>query len=150
MRGKRWAALTVGILWLWGLCAAGAAQAQETVYLRVIGRDDTERGQAEKRRVRDAVLSVCPADWTDPEALLQAADRAANAIADCETQVRIWQPEGGVPARTLFITIGAGRGHNWWGILYGDAAKIISEETDGEEITVVWPLWDWLRRLLGI
>lgn len=150
MRRKRQWAFAAGIVWLGMLCVLAAAQAQETICLRVIGRDDTAAGQAEKIRVRDAVLAVCPPSWTDPEQLRAAADRAARAVADCRTEVRIWQPEGGAPVRTLYVTVGAGRGRNWWGILYGNALSMAAEEESGEEALLVWSFWDWLRGFLGL
>ncbi len=44
---------------------------------------------------------------------------------------------------------------HWWGVLYGDAlllARAEEEEIPPEEeteVVFVWPLWEWLLRVLG-
>ena len=54
---------------------------------------------------------------------------------------------------TVYITLGEGKGHNWWGVLYEDALLWAradeGEEKDGE-VVFLWPIWEWLCRLLGI
>lgn len=148
MRGKRWMLAGVAALLLCG--AAMPARGEGTVYIRVVGRDDTAAGQAEKLRVRDAVLPLCP---ESPEALLGALPLIAReAGAACRVELRPWRPDPAMDwAPTLYITVGEGRGHNWWGVLYGDSlAMARAEEGDaGGPVEFVWPVWAWLRALLG-
>lgn len=152
MRGIRWLAGAATVLLL--LCAARPGRAEETWYLRVIARDDTAAGQAEKQRVRDAVLSALPKRAADIPALLPRITREANRIAPCRVELRSWTPdEKHRPAPTVYVTVGGGQGHNLWGILYEDA--LLLAEMDGEEGTAdqpvfVWPLWETLLRWLGL
>ena len=148
---------------------AGAARAEEGVYLRVIARDDSPEAQAEKLAVRSKVLAALPQEPLGAWALLPVAEDAAQSVADSAVRVALWSPGPGLPAApAIVVTIGPGRGHNWWGVLFRDArywARADAEdandgpkadgaagETDedcGEKLVFVWPLWDWLCRLFS-
>ena len=156
--------------------AAGAADVPAADYIRlhVVAEDDGEAAQTLKLKVRDAVLDAarpllagCPdadAAWErvcdNGLALrLAAQDRARDegfaGPVNAETGVFEFPDRdyGGVrvPAgeyRALRVVIGAGKGHNWWCVLYptlclqGDAAP-------GEPVAFHSVIWDWLRRLFG-
>ena len=161
----RWLALALAAALALG-CPGGPAAAEqtETVYLRVIARDDSEAAQAEKLRLRDAVAAVCPARCDHPETLLPLIQSVAAAYAPCEVEIRVWTPGGGVPpAPTLYITLGPGTGRNWWGVLYQNAvlwAQAEPAETQPEAedtaaspgggVTFIWPLLSWLLGLVGL
>ena len=122
---RRWLAGALAAALICCGCPGRAAAGEEAcpaVYLRVVARNDSPEAQAEKRRVRDAVLAACPARCDDPGALLPAVRRAAASIAPCRTDIRPWTPGGGVPsAATVYIVLGEGNGRNWWGVLYKNA-----------------------------
>ena len=120
-------------------------------YIRVVARNDGAAARTEKLRVRDAALACCPASPEQLPPALPAIRSAVERIApDAAVTLRSWAPPGRPARPTLYIALGAARGHNWWGLLYEDAARMAAEgETDGGEITFVWPWWEWLRGLLG-
>lgn len=136
------------------MAVTGRALSEGLVYIRVVGRDDTAAGQAEKMRVRSCVLPLCPADPADLISALPRIAKAARAIAPCRVSLRPWRPGSDLPAAmTLYITIGPGQGHNWWGVLYAgalDMARAGDSQQDSAEVRFVWPLWDWLKGLLGL
>ncbi len=136
--------------WLAGLLAAALiccgvpnraageeAPVCQAIYLRVVARDDSPEAQAEKLRLRDAVRAACPARCADPQALLPLIQSIAAPFAPCRVDLRPWTPGGGVPpAPTVYILLGEGAGHNWWGILYPNAllwARLEEEPTDRDE-----------------
>lgn len=139
------------------LAWAGAGLGEEIWYLRVIGRDDTASGQEEKIRVRNAALSACPENLADMGETLTAIQRAAERLAPCRVEIRLWRPDEKTPAApTVYITVGEGRGHNWWGLLYKNAlllSRMDTEETDAETDGAVifeWPILEAVLRWLGI
>ncbi len=120
-------------------------------YVRVMARGDGPAAQAEKIRVREAVLSACP---RDPAALFDALPRilaAARRIApDADVTVRPWAPEGKAQRPTLYVALGEGKGRNWWGVLYEDALFLAAEDaTEDGEVVFVWPAVDWVLAVLG-
>lgn len=117
--------------------------------MRVIARGNSRLAQAEKLAVRDCALARAPgASGMTAEAFARMA-WAARKRADCRVTLRCYSPDGAIaPAPTVYITIGRGGGHNWWGALYPQAAALTAEETGEREAEVVWPLWDWLRGVL--
>lgn len=146
--------------WLMGVCAVllGSmfpASGEETWYLRVIARSDDRAAQEEKLRVRQAVWAVCPDSAADLPQALPVIRQAAQAVARCRVEIRSWSPSPFLPsAPTLYVTVGEGRGHNWWGVLYRDSLRLVHlEEVAGETetagVTFVWPLWEWILRLFG-
>lgn len=135
-------------------CLTPSVRGEGTWYLRIIGRDDTPAAQEEKMRVRQAVWAQCPQDAGNIKNALPAIQRAAEAVSPCRVEIRSWSPDGENPAApTVYITLGEGKGHNWWGVLYEDALLWAradeGEEKDGE-VVFLWPIWAWLCRLLGI
>ena len=151
MRGLRFFAAMV-------LCAAllGAAEAkaEEGWYYRVIARNDSAEAQEEKLRVRDAVLEACPACAAELPFSLYKIRNAAESVAPCRVEIVAWSPdESEPPALTLFITIGEGRGHNCWGVLYADARLMAKAEDipgEPERVEFVWPIWSWILSLFGL
>ena len=78
---------------------------------------------------------------------------AAESIAPCRIEIKCWSPEKKLPALTLYITIGEGRGHNCWGVLYADSLRMAQAEEIPEEpdkVEFVWPLWQWILSLFGL
>lgn len=138
--------LSVGLALL--LCLSSA---EAEIYMRVVARDDSPAAQAEKYAVRAAALAACP---DRPAGLLSALPRIARsakaAAPDSRVSLRLWRPDAKTPAAlTVYITVGEAGGHNWWGVLYGDALKLAGEE-EGEDICFRWPFLTWIRQLLGL
>lgn len=177
--------------------AAGREAAGEVVRLHIVAASDETEDQARKLQVRDALaqllspdLSVCR-DKAEAEAWIAAR---LPEIEDCVREVL--KREGAPPAVTvrlatrhfplrrygrltlpagsytaLTITLGSGRGHNWWCVMYpplcysGDRPEKeeeairfleqrLSEETmdcllsDGQT-TFRSPLFEALQRLIS-
>lgn len=143
--------LITGILFL----SAPAARAEsDTYYIRVVAHDDTVNCQQQKVLARDMLLSQWQAGLLDP-AQLEAALRAAGFPAS--VSLRNWTPGAPYAAQpTLYVTLGAGKGHNWWGILCTDALEWDFLQCDAKSdapsgvassnIRLVFPL---LERLLS-
>lgn len=140
-----------------------ALRSGELLRMHVIAQDDTMTMQALKLPVRDAVRSAYAA-LADPtrsmlanaQALLpqltEAAQSAALAVGytepvavmlgtvtfDARTLDGVLVPAGDYPA--LIIRMGAGLGHNWWGLLDPNQSLLAAcaEVTGEDEIT-----WDW-------
>lgn len=108
---------------------------REVVRIRVIAASDSDRDQSLKLKVRDAVLSDL--ERVPREALedrlpeLQAVagkvleENGASAPVQVtlgrESYQRTSENAADLPSgtyETLCLTIGAGEGHNWWGVLY--------------------------------
>lgn len=149
------------------LACPARAESRDYVRLHVVAAGDSAPAQALKLRVRDAVLSRARAlleDVGDADAAwkvvndnldaLEAAARTVAPDARCELGVFPF-PErvyGGtrVPAgdyRALRVVIGAGRGHNWWCVLYPTLCYPEAwVEGDG---ALYSSAWRWLRSLFG-
>ena len=55
-------------------------------------------------------------------------------IAPCRVEIKDWSPDTKKPlASTVYITIGEGRGHNCWGVLYADSLRMAKAEDIPEE-----------------
>lgn len=124
----------------------------QKIYMRVVARDDSAAGQTEKYAVRDAALAACPENGAGLLSTLPGIERAARTVApDSWVRLCFWRPDKKTPAApTVYITVGSGGGHNWWGILYEDALAL-AEEEDGEgPLSFDWPFLAWLKRLLGL
>lgn len=139
---------------LCGACATAEESAKDRWYFRVVGRDDTAAGQAEKLRVRDMLLALCPRRAAELTDHLKQIRRAVNRIAPCEVEIRSWSPdEKTPPAPTVYVTAGDGQGHNCWGILYEDSlllARMDGEDGPVDQPVFVWPLWQRIMRWLGL
>ena len=136
------------------LLGTAKASGEETWYFRVIGRDDTAAGQEEKLRVRDAVLGACPQEAGELPRSLDKIRAAAEVIAPCAVSFRLWSPDKKTPRQpTLYVTVGEGRGHNCWGVLYQDSllmAQVSDMPEEDQSVRFVWPVWEWFLRLLGL
>ena len=157
---KRWVALL-------GLTAAAAAViftvqtaalqktlADKTLRLHVVANSDTDADQAQKLRVRDAVLGAVVA-LTDGCSSRAEAERAlgaglgrvqaaAQSVLDaegCDLPVRVSLEDQrfgtrtydtfSLPAgtyRALCVRIGAAQGHNWWCVVFPTLCTAASGE----------------------
>ncbi len=123
-------------------------------YYRVIGRDDSLEAQAEKYRVRNALIQACPQQENDLLSAVSEIKKAAESAAPCRVEIKDWSPDAETPlASTVYITIGEGRGRNCWGVLYADSLRMAQAEDipeEPEKVEFVWPIWTWLLSLLGL
>ena len=126
---------------LTGVWAQGrqATLAGKLVRLHVVAASDTPQDQAEKLRVRDAVLSCLEPKLKTAASAKEAAEiirlsqpacrRAAQAVTDQAVSVTMAREH--FPTRhyetfslpageylALRVTLGEGRGHNWWCVLF--------------------------------
>lgn len=127
---------------------SASAMGEEEWYIRVVSRDASEAAQAEKMAVRDAVLMMLPDETEKLEKMLPDIEKALGP-ADCRADIRLWAPDGGEERPTLYITIGGGQGPNWWGILYGPEKMMEADGDETDEIRIIWPVIDWILRMLG-
>lgn len=157
---KRWVALL-------GLTAAAAAVifavqtaalqktlADKTLRLHVVANSDTDADQAQKLRVRDAVLGAVGAltdgcsNRAEAERALGAGlgrvQAAAQSVLDaegCDLPVRVSLEDQrfgtrtydtfSLPAgtyRALCVRIGAAQGHNWWCVVFPTLCTAASGE----------------------
>lgn len=124
-----------------GLWAQGrqAALSEKLVRLHVVAASDTPEDQAEKLRVRDAVLSFLEPKLKTAASAKEAAEiircsqerckRAAEAVTDQPVTVTMtrehfptrYYATFSLPAGEYLafrVTLGAGDGHNWWCVLF--------------------------------
>lgn len=124
-----------------GVWAQGrqTALSEKLVRLHVVAASDTPSDQAEKLRVRDAVLSCLEPKLKTAASAKEAAEiirlskeacrRAAETVTD--QRVTITMTREHFPTRSyetfslpageylaLRVTLGAGEGHNWWCVLF--------------------------------
>ena len=115
--------------------------ARGEMYIRIIARDDSLTAQMEKMHFRNEILPLLPENSRDLPLVLADIQRDYQ----CEAEIRPWAPTG-MPLRpTVYITLGEGKGHNWWGILFPNSlhlAKIGENET--EEIVFRYPIFTFL------
>ncbi len=139
-------------LWLMTafLICAPLRASSEGVYLRVVGSDDTFTAQAQKLAVRDAVLDVFKDAPAFTPALYQDMKNAATSAAACDVRLKLWRPSHDYPlAPTVYITLGEGRGRNWWGVLYEDSLFFFSEDDGSEDVTFRWTIWEMIKAFFG-
>lgn len=112
--------------------------AGKLIRLHVVANSDSESDQSMKLQVRDAILAVTQplfSDADDPEqALLRALPEIQRAAEKClggaypvrvsfgweEFPTRVYDSFS-LPAgvyRSLRVTIGSGKGHNWWCVVF--------------------------------
>lgn len=146
--------LAVCVVYLGALLGDKEKLKNELVRLHVVAASDSAEDQALKLRVRDAVLESlrdAMADVTDAaqakayiEAHLPQIEQAANealAAAGCADTASVsLQPEAftrrvydtfSLPAGlydALRITIGEGKGHNWWCVVFPSLCIPTTEE----------------------
>lgn len=114
----------------------------EVVRLRVIANSDTNEDQAVKLAVRDAVLSAVSSQ-TLPIKCIRSIARSIEPSA----RVRFGRHSfAGYTSKTLLITLGAGAGHNWWGILYPAACHLPVDSAPHFEswFLMLFRRWGWL------
>lgn len=138
----------IWIVFLMILCQSACCE--EAMYIRIVSRGDTQEAQMEKIEVRNAVMPLIPEHSSELEKRLPLIYAAANGIAPCEIDIRLWNPEKKVPLQTLYITVGEGSGPNWWGILYPQGAMIFTENKENEKIIFDWPIVARFLKWLGI
>ena len=147
-------------------CPARAATA-DYVRLHVVADSNTAEAQAVKLRVRDAVLECARAllkdakdadtAWRMVNENLKSLEEAARRMAqDVTCQAGVFPfPDRHydgtlVPAgdyRALRVVIGAGKGRNWWCVLY--PSLCYPEDWKTEDVALYSSLWRWLRSLFG-
>lgn len=155
------------------------ALARSVVRLHVIAASDAPEEQAQKLLVRDAVLAYLAPLLEGADSKAEAEERlfgalegvacAAAAAADGrQVTVTLGPAQYGsrtgescaLPAgryESLRVILGAGEGHNWWGLLFpqltlpaveGEAARealAVDGDTAGPELRFFWlELWDAL------
>lgn len=127
------------------------------VRLHVIAAGDTKEEQAEKLRVRDAVLSVTR-NFRQKEDIwrnLAAIEAAARAIRpDCRAEYGVFAfparayenavlPAGDYEA--VRVVLGEGRGQNWFCVLYPSGCGVTGETVVFESwILNLFRKWGWL------
>ncbi len=148
----------VGVALLTGVWLTGQqkALAEQMVRLHVVARSDSEEDQAEKLRVRDAVLEAVE-PWlegtdTREEAMAVLAQRlpelatigaeivGAGVEVTASIQEEVWFPtkeyaDFALPAgkyTALRITLGEGAGRNWWCVVFpplclGSVSETVAE-----------------------
>ena len=112
------------------------AVGEERLYMRVVANSDSVHDQREKILVRNAAMQPYPdrLEWLE------------ELFPHCRVEMKYWQPEKETaPAQTVYITIGQGRGQNWWGVLFPESVYFASQ---GEgELQLRFPFIQWLRSL---
>lgn len=166
--------------------ARQSALADKVVRLHVIAVSDGEEDQSVKLRVRDAVLAYLEPRLQDASGAAEAAAVIAAASGDLQ---RLAEQVSGGPARvelgredyptreydtfslpageytSLRITLGEGRGRNWWCVVYPPlctASVEAAQETaalsaddvrlitgDGEGYVLRFRLLEWWGELTG-
>ena len=149
------------------LACPARADCPDYIRLHVVAADDTIEAQALKLKVRDVVLArarVLLRNAEDAEAAwrivtenvgeLEAVARRVAGDVTCEAGVFRFPdrrygdtlvPEGDY--RALRVVVGAGRGHNWWCVLYPSLCYPEDWVTgDGAYYSSVWR---WFQSLLG-
>lgn len=115
--------------------------ARGEMYIRIIARDDSLSAQQEKILIRNEILPLLPENARDLPQALQEIERNFG----CRAKIRPWAPLGRPLRQTVYITLGEGKGYNWWGILFPDSlrlAKMGGHETG--EITFRYPIFTFL------
>ena len=115
--------------------------ARGEMYIRIIARDDSWTAQMEKVQFRDEILPLLP---ENPRELPRAIREIQRNYA-CQIEIRPWAPEGKALYPTVYITLGEGRGHNWWGVLFPDSLRLAKMgENETGEITFRYPIFTFL------
>ncbi len=154
----------------------GGARAEtpmDLVRLQVVATDDSPEAQALKLELRDVCLrgaELCLADAPDADAAYMALQNHLEDFQSaCEKRARElgWDveicAEAGVfdfpdriygkllvPAgeyRALRVTIGEGKGRNWWCVLYPSLCTLNEVDADGD--TNVGGVLAWLKAKIG-
>lgn len=108
--------------------------------LRVVANSDTPQDQAVKLRVRDAVLPIA---LQTPDNLC-AIETAARKIDPSACARRGFLRFDGFKSDAVQVTLGAGAGHNWWGLLYPSAVGLEEDVSFESWIINLLKGWGWL------
>jgi len=114
----------------------------EVIRMRVVANSDAKEDQAMKLAVRDAVLSALAIQTLQIKAI-----RSVARSIDPSARVRFnRQTFEGCTTKTLLITLGAGVGRNWWGVLYPAACNLPDDSVWHFESFFVslFRRWGWL------
>lgn len=136
-------ALAVGCFYLGGIVADRQVLSDQWVRIHVVGASDEPADQAVKLQVRNRLLEKLETElldaepdqaWDTLEAELPQLEELAQRtlvesgsmdIARVSLEQETFPRRSGdgfrLPAgvyRTLRVTIGEGKGHNWWGVLF--------------------------------
>ena len=157
---KRWVALlgltatAAAVIFTVQTAALQKTLADKTLRLHVVANSDTDADQAQKLRVRDAVLGAVGAltdgcsSRAEAERALRAdlgrVQAAAQSVLDaegCDLPVRVSLEDQrfgtrtydtfSLPAgtyRALCVRIGAAQGHNWWCVVFPTLCTAASGE----------------------
>lgn len=140
------AALSIGLLLAVFYCSLQASAQQrlsdKLLRLHVVANSDSERDQALKLKVRDAVLE-CGVGLEPTVEELRRVKEAADAVLKenrCSLPVKVTceqmyfetktYPEFALPAgyyRALCVVIGEGQGQNWWCVVYPALCNDLAE-----------------------
>ena len=145
----------------------------DLIRLHVVAADDTEEMQALKLELRDVCLKcaeACVGDAADAdEAYLRLNAHLSDFASACTERARELGFAGRVSAETgsfdfpdrmygmlrvpagkyraLRVTIGEGKGHNWWCVLYPSLCKL--NEADSGGMPDARAVLRWIRERLG-
>lgn len=157
---KRWVALlgltatAAAVIFTVQTAALQKTLADKTLRLHVVANSDNDADQAQKLRVRDAVLGAvgaltdgCSSRAEAEQALgaglgrVQAAAQDVLAAEGCDLPVRVSLEEQRFGTRTydtftlpagtyraLCVRIGAAQGHNWWCVVFPTLCAAASGE----------------------
>lgn len=129
-----------------GIAAQQQSLAEKTIRFHVVAASDSAEDQAQKLRVRDALLAAMPSWRSREEAAAwlrenRAALQAAAETASDGRPVAVTLTEEAYPTRdyptfrlpagqylSLRAVIAEGRGHNWWCCVYPSLCAAASED----------------------
>jgi stage II sporulation protein R len=150
------------------LSGTAGEEARESFRVRVIADSNTAEAQQVKAGVAGEVSRVLgQAALTDlsgiealiPEMTLAAETVSGGAPVRVMVGAAFFPPKvvngGMIPqARTdsLVVTVGSGRGDNWWCALFSDVCEpgeVAAEEEETEEEPVTFFIVEWLKSLFG-
>lgn len=156
--------LTAFYCWNWYV----EARLYQAVRVHFIANSDRPADQRLKLQVRDQVLKAVTPGVEAAGNRHEAVSYLANSLPQIEKTaageiksrgysypVRValgekeygWRNSGGIlypPGNytSLTITIGEGRGHNWWGVLYPPFGIVTTEKSSGSKTEYRCKLWD--------
>ena len=136
-------ALAVGCFYLGGVVADRQVLSDQWIRIHVVGATDDPADQAVKLQVRNCLLDALETElleadpkeaWAALETELPRLQELAQEVltdSGSEDTARVTLEQETFPQRsgdgfrlpagvyrTLRVTIGEGRGHNWWGVLF--------------------------------